>query len=311
MMKILIILVLVIFASAPMNPFLLIEQEKSDEIVREYDLSLKDKEGDVDYYKMRTVYYHGNEIGITQNRDELIAAFKREVFNVSGDSHDVKYTWKNSKLGHENSLKGEITGWKTLTFSDGFTYSLNLKDMRFPECIDFGPLPKSLEGFRFMVNILDAHAQFELLRTEASGNINGLKRVGDRVGCPDAHQTAILNFPPFLTDSTFTNGDYDTIFIGIWNRDGKKWAVLEYNNSESKISNKIRWNPEWVFKQEGTSNFWGHIFVDLDNGKLVGGDLYEYVVVKMNTPGPKEPLHLFERRYIEIEKIIKDEFDRF
>jgi hypothetical protein len=90
-----------------------------------------------------------------------------------------------------------------------------------------------------------------------------------------------------------------------------KYAVLEYNNSESKIGNKIHWNPEWVFEQQGTSNFWGHIFVNLDSGKLVKGDLYEYVVVKMNTTGLKEPLHLFERRYIEINKITKGEFDGF
>ena len=64
---------------------------------------------------------------------------------------------------------------------------------------------------------------------------------------------------------------------------------------------------------------WGRIFYEwsfyLKNTwqiiTLVKGDLYEYVVVKMNTTGLKEPLHLFERRYIEINKITKDEFDRF
>lgn len=38
-----------------------------------------------------------------------------------------------------------------------------------------------MDGFRFMVNILDANAQFELLGTKANGRISGLKRVGDRV----------------------------------------------------------------------------------------------------------------------------------
>jgi len=310
-MKILIILILVVFAMAPMNPFFISDRENSDETAREYDLSFKDREGDVDYYKMRTVYYHGNAIGITQNRDELITAVKREVLQILKDSHRVKYTWANSKLGHANSLKGEIDDWKTLTFSDGFIYSLDLENMQFPECIDFGPLPKSMDGFRFMVNILDAHAQFELLRTEASGRISGLKRVGDRVVCPDAHQTAILDFPPFSTDSTFTNGDYDTVFIGIWNRDGKSLAVLEYNNSESKLSNTVNWNPEWAFIQRGTSNFWGHVYIDLESGKLAKGDLFEYVVIEMSSKGLETPLRLFERRTIEIQKITKDEFETF
>jgi hypothetical protein len=310
-MKMLIILILVVFASAPMNPFLIIERENSDETAKEYDLSFKDREGDVDYYKMRTVYYHGNAIGITQNRDELIAVVKREALEILKDSYRVKYTWASSKIGHANSLKGEIANWKPLTFSDGFTYSLDLENMRFPECIDFESLPKSMDGFRFMVNILDAHAQFELLRTEASGRISGLKRVGDRVICPDAHQTAILDFPPFTTDSTFTNGDYDTVFIGIWNRDGKRLAVLEYNNSESKLSNTVNWNPEWAFIQRGTSNFWGHVYIDLESGKLAKGDLFEYVVIEMNSKGLENPLRLFERRTIEIQKITKDEFETF
>ncbi len=310
-MKILIILTLAVFAAAPMNLILTIDKGSRGEAVKEYDLSLKDKEGDVDYYQMRTVYYHGNAIGITQNRDELIAVFKREVLDVSEDSHRVKYTWASSKLGHANSLKGEIADWKSLNFSDGFTYSLDLENTRFPECIDFKPLPKSMNGFRFMVNILDAHAQFELLRTEASGRISGLKRVGDRVVCPDAHQTAVLDFPPFSTDSRFTNGDYDTVFMGIWNRDGKKLAVLEYNNSESKLSNTVNWNPDWTFDQKGTSNFWGHVYIDLESGKLARGDLFEYVVIEMDSKGFENPLRLFERRIVEIQKITKQGFETF
>jgi len=310
-MRMFVILICMVFVTTPVSPFLIIDKENLDETAKEYDLSFKDREGDVDYYKMRTVYYHGNAIGITQNRDELIAVVKREVLKILKDSHRVKYTWANSKIGHANSLKGEIADWKTLTFSDGFTYSLDLENMRFPECIDFEPLPKSMDGFRFMVNILDAHAQFELLRTEASGRISGLKRVGDRVICPDAHQTAILDFPPFTTDSTFTNGDYDTVFIGIWNRDGKRLAVLEYNNSESKLSNTVNWNPEWAFIQRGTSNFWGHVYIDLESGKLAKGDLFEYVVIEMNSKGLENPLRLFERRTIQIQKITKDEFETF
>jgi len=309
-MRMFVILICMVFVTTPMSPIFVIDKENLDETMKEYDLSLKDKEGDVDYYKIRTVYYHGNAIGITQNRDELIAVFKREVLKILEDSHLVKYTWANSKLAHANSLKGEITDWKTLTFSNGFTYSLDLEDRRFPECIDFKPLPNSMDGFRFMVNILDAHAQFELLRTEANGNIGDLKRVGDRVVCPDAHQTAILDFPPFSTDSTFTNGDYDTTFMGIWNKDGKRLAVLEYNNSESKLTNTVNWNPQWAFIQRGTSNYWGHVYIDLESGKLAKGDLFEYVVIEMKSKGLENPLRLFERRLIEIQKITKDEFEK-
>jgi hypothetical protein len=310
-MKMLVILICMVFVATPMSPIFVIDKENLDETTKEYDLSIKDKQGAVDYYKIRTVYYHGNAIGITQNRDELIAVFKREVLKILEDSHLVKYTWANSKLGHANSLKGEITDWKTLTFSNGFTYSLDLEDRRFPECIDFKPVPNSMDGFRFMVNILDAHAQFELLRTEANGNISDLKRVGDRVDCPDAHHTAILDFPPFSTDSTFTNGDYDTVFMGIWNKDGKKLAVLEYNNSESKLTNTVNWNPQWAFIQRGTSNYWGHVYIDLESGKLAKGDLFEYVVIEMESKGLENSLRLFERRIIEIQKITKDEFERF
>lgn len=42
-----------------------------DELMKEYDLTFKDKKGDIDFYAMRSVYYHGNSIGITQNREEF------------------------------------------------------------------------------------------------------------------------------------------------------------------------------------------------------------------------------------------------
>ena len=57
-------------------------QEKSVDLNAEYDLSLREASGDVNYFKMRTVYYHGNSMGITQSREELITTFKREAVKI-------------------------------------------------------------------------------------------------------------------------------------------------------------------------------------------------------------------------------------
>jgi len=309
---ILIIVILIILFGIASNPMdLLCGQKDSDDLAREYDLSFKDKQGAVDYYKMRTVYYHGNSLGIIQNRDEYISSFKREVLKVDKDAHLVKYTWKSCKSGHFAKPQGEITEWKTLSFSDGFTYQINFSDPDyFLSTVDIEPIPKTMDGMKFWVIIMDAHAQFELLRTEHHGNISKLKKTGDRLTSPGAYQTGGWDFPPLITDSHFTNGGYETIFTGICLLEGKKCAVLEYINTDSTLGGKFHMNPKWSFDQEATSNFWGHIYVDLDSGKLIKGDLYEYVVVQIKNPALSQPMRLFERRLVEIWKIQEEEFDK-
>ncbi len=283
-------------------------QEKTIDLTAEFDLSLEDAPGDVSYYKMKTVYYHGNSLGITQYRDELISSFKREVVKIEKGTHLVKFTWKGAKIGHGKKLQGEITNWKALPWAAGFTYLLDFENLRFPSQIDFSPIPSTLQGMKFMVNILDAHAQFELLRTESAGGISQIKRTGDKISNPGAGQSTGWDFKTFIQDSDFTNGDYDTMFTGIGMENGKKCAVLEYINTESRISNRTQVTPKMILEQEGTSNFWGHIFIDLETRELVKGDIYEYVVVHMTMPGQSQPMRLFERRLVEIWRISEEEF---
>jgi len=300
---------LLLFTLTVSSLFSFDDQNIPELLSKDYDLSLKDKEGDVDYYRMKTVYYHGNALGIIQSRDELIGSFKREVLKTNQESFVARYTWKSLRAGHGTKSQEEITNWKLLSFAEGFTYELDLFDPGFLSTFDIKNIPKTMEGMRYWVNIMDAHAQFELLRTETHGSISRIKKIGDRVATPGAHQTGGWDLPPLITESEFTNGDYDTLFSGISVVDGKTCAVLEYINSDSRLSSKMQMGPKMILKQDGTTNFWGHIFVDLKSGKLIRGDLYEYVVVLIEGLPLPEPLRSFERRYVEIEKITKDQFE--
>ena len=51
------------------------------------------------------------------------------------------------------------------------------------------------------------------------------------------------------------------------------------------------------------------MFIDLDTGRLVKGDLYEFVVMHVTLPGQSQPMRLFERRLVEIWSISKEEFN--
>lgn len=277
---------------------------------KDYDLSLKGKKGDVDYYRMKTVYYHGNELGVIQNKDELIGSLKREILEAGQKSLVVRYTWKNLRAGFGAQPQEEITTWNPLSFAEGFTYEVDFLDPEyFLSSIDIKGIPKTMEGMRFWVNIMDAHAQFELLRTKAHGSISQIRKIGDRVTSPGAHQTGGWDLPPLITDSKFTNGDYDTQFVGLGIVDGKTSAVLEYINSDSRLSSKIEMTSKLILDQDGTSNFWGHIFVDLESGKLIRGDLYEYVVAQIKGVPHLSSMRVFERRYVEIVKITEDQFE--
>lgn len=280
------------------------------QLAKDYDLSLNDQEGDVDYFQMKTIYYHGNHLGIMKDRDEVWGTFQREVLTVSQESFVAKYTWKDVRVGHSPTIKEDITEWQSLSFAEGFTYEMDLYEPSFLlSSVDHTNIPKTLLGLRFWVKLMDAHAQFELLRTETHGGISEIKKIGDRVSTPGAHQEGGWDFPPMITDSTFANGDYDTMFTGLSIIDGKTCAILEYINADSRLSSKMQVTPKMLFDQDGTSNFWGHIYVDLTSGKLIKGDLYEYVIVQVEGPPIPEPMRLFERRIVEIEKITKEQYE--
>jgi hypothetical protein len=285
-------------------------QDIQTHLAKNYDLSLNDKEGDVDYFRMKTIYYHGDHIGTMKDRDEVLGTFQRKVLKVNQKSFVAKYTWKDVRVGHSPRIKEDITEWKLLPFAEGFTYDMDLYEPSFLlSSVDHSNIPKTLLGMRFWVKLMDAHAQFELLRTETHGGIRQIKRIGDRVSTPGAHQEGGWDFPPMVTDSTFANGDYDTMFTGLSNIDGKTCAILEYINADSRLSSKMQVTPKMLFDQDGTSNFWGHIYVDLESGKLIRGDLYEYVIVQIEGPPLSEPMRLFERRLVEIEKITKEQYE--
>ncbi|UCE41601.1 MAG: hypothetical protein JSV17_01015 [Candidatus Aminicenantes bacterium] len=284
-------------------------QEKTIDLAAEYDLSLRETSGDVSYYKMRTVYYHGNSMGITHSIDELITSFKREAVKIEKSTHLVKFTWKAAKIGHQTKLQEKISNWKILPYADGFAYQLDFKHFDFPGQIDFSPIPGTLQGMKFMVNILDAHAQFDLLRTESAGGISQIKKTGDKISNPGAGESTAWDFNTFIQDSDFTNGAYETMFTGICMVDGKKCAVLEYINTESRIKNKAQVTPKMTIEQEGTSNFWGRIFIDLETGSLIKGDLFEYVVMHATMPGQSQPMRLFERRLVEIWNISEEKYN--
>ncbi|MGB6339021.1 MAG: hypothetical protein WBF32_04540 [Candidatus Aminicenantaceae bacterium] len=269
----------------------------------EYDLALFDNPGDTSHYRLRTVYYHGNALGITYSREELIATFKREVKKIEKGVHLVEYTWNAAKIGKAKGLVENITEWKTLPYAEGFSYAINFAAPNFPGGVDFSPLPSTLEGMKFMVNVLDAHAQFELLRTESAGGISRIRKAGDRISNPGAWQGGGWDFNTFIQGSDFANGEYETLFTGFSMVDGKVCAVLEYINSESLIKNKTQVTPKMSIEQESTSNFWGHVFIDLATRKLLKGDLYEYVITHAKMPGQKEAIKLFERRLIEIQSL--------
>ena len=285
-------------------------QSLQTQLAKDYDLSLNDREGDVDYFRMRTIYYHGDHLGIMKDRDEVWGHFQREVLKSSRESFIVKCTWKDVRSGHSPSLKDEITEWNPLSFAEGFTYKIDLCIPDFVlASVDHSKIPKTLVGMRFWVKLMDAHAQFELLRTETHGRISQIKKIGDRVSTPGAHQEGGWDFPPLVTDSNFANGDYDTMFTGLGRVDGKTCAVLEYINADSRLSSKMQVTPKMYFDQDGTSNFWGHIYVDLESGKLLKGDLYEYVLVQIKGPFLEDAMRLFERRIVEIEKITQEQFE--
>ncbi|MGH2785555.1 MAG: hypothetical protein ACRDJ1_09850 [Actinomycetota bacterium] len=246
---------------------------------QEYDLSIRSKPGDTSYYRETVLYRHLNDRGLPLWRELYQGDLRRVVDSVDaeGAAHET-ITWKNviRRFGNDEDPLGPA---EPLTWADGYEYQFCVETPQ-PEWSIEG-WPNDLIGWGVHCLVIDAHYEYDFLRSTEHGAIGKLRRIGDVVAPPDDERPFPIHFGPFIEVPAFTKRNLRTRFTGLTRKNGEACGILAFDMDASPFHMFMQGN-----RVDLTPRFSGTLTVRLDDGALEHGQFVEWVMTegKMISP---------------------------
>lgn len=269
--------------------FFTLEHSLYEHLQKTYNLDPIQSVGDKDFYRITTVYLDMDDYGKVQHKIELEGVFSKQANS---------FEWMYAKRG-ERDGQGEITEYTVLPYSQNFRYVFEEWSRgNFP--VDLSSIPKTIEGWRFVVKLIDAHT-FDVLV-----NLNlyqgRLIHLGDSAQLPASDVPVSMDFPPLFTDTYFLNSHLTITFQGISLSQGEPCAILVFRSKNNGLHMETNINGH-KFPSDGTSYYWGEIFLSLEDKKIIRGAIYERVDLVTSLATLGKPVKHVTRREITIVRI--------
>jgi len=277
------------------------EPELKDFLKQPYLLSPKYKMGEKNFYHMQTVYLTMNDSGRVAQTQILDGYFIRECVGVEDGKHINRFKWKWVRKGQKQG-KGKIETFQVMPYTVGFQYHLSIEDWEpdhFP--VDLSSIPRTLEGWSFVVKLIDAHTFDAILRLDAYEK--PLTVIGDRAILPAEGVPVAMDFPPLFTDTFFINADFWTTFQGLTLYQDEPCAILFFRSDDSFVRMVVNM-MDMKLPTEGVSYYWGTIYLSLNAGKIMRGNISERVdAITQSFVEVGKPMRQVVRREITLERI--------
>ena len=279
---------------------------------REYDLRPKPSPKAKNFYRLTTTIYFHDKLGDLLGRRQWRGDFERrqDPKSIGGPVRDL-ITWKN--VGYRVADGGFDVPFLPHTapeWAQGFSYSfspeLGYEDFPWDH---YSGIPKTLIGYQFKLHTVNAHFEFDFLRSSEHGALEKIRRVGDHVRVPDNGRVFSIDHPPVVVNSRFHRENVITTFLGFSQVNGEPCAVLEFRQGPQKFSWDRLTEPQKTEHTELTSRQYGLLFVRLTDGSLLRGDFSERGILRTKPQGGEEQPGYFVAIF-ELEKITLDEFRR-
>ena len=278
-----------------------------DFLERSFNLKPKYKVGDKDFYHITTVYLTMNDSGRVAQTQALEGAYLRETIRIENDKQIDRFIWKHVSKGQRQG-RGEIEEYAVMDFTKHFQYDFSIVDWEpehFP--VDLSSIPKTMEGWGFVVKLLDAHTFDVVARLEDYEGT--LIYIGDTAVLPAEGIPVVMDFPPLFTDTHFTNAPFHTTFKGITLYDNEPCAILSFRSDDCQVRLVVNM-MDMKLPTDGISYYFGEVFLSLESGKIMWGQIIERVdsitraFVQAGTP-----MKQVVRREITLEKIDFGEYN--
>lgn len=271
-----------------------------------YDLAPKYAVGDKDFYHIRTNYLEMNDSGQVATTRVAEGYFSHEVLRFQDNKRYDRFAWRHMTIG-ERKGKGQVAEFKELPYAKNFQYDFSENDMtlqHFP--VDVASIPKTMEGYHFFVNLIDAHT-FDII-CNSQNYENDINKIGQTARLPGQDLRGFIDFPPLFSNTTFDQAPLFTTFQGITSYQNQPSAILSFRCDDSQIHMVVNM-MNMSFPSDGTSYYWGDIIVSLKDGKILDANLFENVVSSANLGPNVPPTTSVVRREITMERIVQDEFE--
>jgi len=278
-------------------------------LTQTYELKPKYKQGEVRYQRLVIVYNTLDPSGHIVNRHEMRGDLARRVESVLPDGKAYEQiTWKNVASRYAQGATGAYGPSQPYTWAEGFSYRFSAEDPHDQFHWNYEKFPKNMAAYMVEIHTVDAHFEFDYLRSSYHGAIEKLQRIGDEVEAPDSHHPFTINFPPVVPNSHIDKKNVYTKFIGLTDAGGEPCAILAHRQGPGEFWQDFVFSPGETRRAEITSTFAGNLYVRLSNGSLTHGDFVEWITTKIPGVTPDRPNYQYLRGDYNIDEISREEY---
>jgi hypothetical protein len=300
------VLVLYNFLSSESN----IEEEKIS-VPEVLPLKLRYKVGETLYYCLVRENFNFKLDGRKSGGMKAVAYFTRTRLDDDNQGRvNEKFSWKGFWFG-QTMTPGPV---KMKEFEAGENFSIihSVNDDEALSKYDFSSLPRTMDGFFFMILTWDAVTFDGMIRPTKYLPIPDETRVGAEFKETREPHDFVFEYPPLVTDSKYTfSGKSWMKILGVTTVHDIPCVIIEFANLENRVLMNIHLKP-MEMRIQGFEHFWGKTYLSLEDGRIIRGELVGPITMiqDLQMPGLEKPEHteFFTMGYLEMDLLSEEEF---
>jgi hypothetical protein len=255
-------------------------------------LKLRYEVGETLFYRLTRLNNNFRMDGTKSGEMKVVTYFTRtRLPNDAEGRVQEKFVWKRFEFGQSmTAAPAKLAEFKG---GEGFSlvYSVNDADAIYK--LDFSSLPRTFEGFIFMILTWDAVTFDGSTRPTQYLSIPDKAPIGAEFKETREAPDLTFSYPPFVNDSKYHfSGKGWTKVTGISTIKDIPCAVVESANLENRVEMNLSIQSLNI-KIQGLEHFWTKTYLSLVDGRIVRGELVGPVAMIQDTqlPGREKPDH--------------------
>jgi hypothetical protein len=255
-------------------------------------LKLRYNVGETLYYRLVRQNNNFRMDGTKSGEMKVVTYFTRTRLPDDGQGCvQEKFVWKRFEFGQSmTAAPAKLAEFKG---GEGFSlvYSVNDADAIYK--LDFSSLPRTFEGFIFMILTWDAVTFDGLTRPTQYLSVPDTAPIGAEFKETREAPDLIFSYPPLVSESRYHFSGKGWIRVnGISMIKGMPCVIVESANLENTVEMNISIQSLNI-KTQGLEHFWAKTYLSLADGRIVRGELVGPVAMiqDVRMPGREKPDH--------------------
>lgn len=167
-------------------------------------------------------------------------------------------------------------------------------------------------GYCVFNSFVDFHSFVDVFaRRTDGGGIQDLERVGQRIVHAASRREAPISLNDFAAPgSTFRLGEVTLELEGVLDGDGRRCALIGYDSGDCSLAMTLQPAPQVTLAVNGSSHFFGDLYIDLATQTVWRADLAEFVVQETSGAVLPQAIRAVIERKLVLRDLPREEFAR-